>query len=55
MPNWGNCHKNRHRSKNTGDKLTGDVLKRCDENCYNFKPARQSKKNAASYSRLKKA
>lgn len=49
MPNWGNCHRTGHHTKNKRQGLTGDVLKRCDENCFDFRPARKSKKNIAGY------
>jgi hypothetical protein len=41
MVNWGNCHIARRRTNNEGKRLTGDVLRRYDENCRDFKPARQ--------------
>jgi hypothetical protein len=51
MPNWGNCHRARHRIKNAENSLTGDVLKRCDENCFDFKQTRQLQKNASGHRR----
>jgi hypothetical protein len=54
MPNWGNCYIAGYRNKKAGEGLTGDVLKRCDENCFDFKPTRQLKKNATGHRRRKK-
>jgi len=51
MPNWGNCHRVECHTRNVGDRLTGDVLRRYDENCQDFKPTRQLRKNTASYPR----
>jgi hypothetical protein len=51
MPNWGNCHRASSHNKISGDRLQGDVLKRCDENCFDFKRTRQFKKKAAGYRR----
>jgi len=51
MPSWGNCHIAGRRTGNVGERLTGDVLRRYDENCQDFKPTQQLRKNTDSYPR----
>ena len=54
MPNWGNCYIAGHLNKKIGEGLTGDVLRRYDENCFDFKPIGHPKKNTVEYRRKKK-
>jgi hypothetical protein len=49
-PNWGNCYIASHRNK-AEEGLTGDVLRRYDENCFDFKPTQPLKKNTVGYRR----
>jgi hypothetical protein len=51
MPNWGNCYIAGHSNKKVGEALTGDVLRRYDENCFEFKPIQRLKKNTDRHRR----
>jgi hypothetical protein len=45
IPNWGNCNRAGRRAKKVREDLTGDVLRRYDENCFDFQPTWQLRKN----------
>jgi hypothetical protein len=53
MPNWGNCNQAGRRTKKLGKVLIGDVLRRYEENCFDFKPIQQLK-NTANHRRRNK-
>jgi hypothetical protein len=54
MPNWGNCTFAEYYAKKVGESLSGEILKRCDENCFDFIPTLKMNKNTAGYLKHKK-
>ncbi len=54
MPNWGNCHIAGCRIRNVGERLTGNVLRRYDENCCDFEPTQQPREKTAKHPRREK-
>jgi len=44
MQNWGTCTKNGGSTQRTKSKAVTGILRRCDENCWDFKAARKTKR-----------
>lgn len=55
MPNWGNCRKAGRRIRKVGDRLTGDVLRRYDENCCDFEPTQHPRRKHSQVSHTREA
>jgi len=41
MENWGTCTRNGNGTKKTKDKAVTGILRRCDENCWDFEAKSQ--------------